>query len=162
MNPIELMAKGLAGGADWVTNTLADFTDAEMFVRPVPGANHAAWQLGHITAGESMFVSGCGGKMPELPAGFADRFSQKTTGIDDPKQFASKAELIEQFKKVRAASVEWVKSLKPEDLDKPGPEMIRSFAPTVGSVVLLLNGHAMMHMGQMQVIRRKLGKKVLF
>ena len=31
---------------------LADLTDAELLIRPVPGANHIAWQLGHLLVGE--------------------------------------------------------------------------------------------------------------
>jgi hypothetical protein len=36
------------------------------------------------------------------------------------------------------------------------------FAPTVGHLVLMIASHIMMHVGQMQVIRRKLGKPLLF
>ena len=36
---------------------LADFTDAELLVRPVPGANHAAWQVGNVIGGDIFFVT---------------------------------------------------------------------------------------------------------
>ena len=51
-----------------------------------------------------------------------------------------------------------------QDSDEPGPapEMMRRIAPTVGHVVLLSPAHVAMHMGQMQVLRRKLGKPLLF
>ena len=36
------------------------------------------------------------------------------------------------------------------------------FAPTLGSLFLLVSNHALMHGGQFSVVRRKLGKPVLF
>lgn len=143
--------------------TLADFSDAEMLVRPVPGANHAAWQMGHLIGAESMMVEWCtpgaGGK---LPPGFADKFNKKTAALDDPATIPSKAELLALLKSVREASCAWAASLTPADLAKPAPEKIREFVPTVGHVLLLFPQHAMMHLGQLQVIRRKLGKPILF
>jgi hypothetical protein len=34
-----------------------DFSDADLLVRPVPGANHAAWQIGNVIAGDVFFIS---------------------------------------------------------------------------------------------------------
>jgi hypothetical protein len=42
------------------------------------------------------------------------------------------------------------------------PEALQGFAPTVGHLAYVLPVHVMMHLGQVQVIRRKLGKPVLF
>ncbi len=36
------------------------------------------------------------------------------------------------------------------------------FAPTVGHLLLMLSNHDLMHAGQFSVLRRKLGKPVLF
>jgi hypothetical protein len=36
------------------------------------------------------------------------------------------------------------------------------FAPTVGAMLLLNANHVLMHAGQFSVVRRKLGKPVLF
>jgi uncharacterized damage-inducible protein DinB len=58
--------------------------------------------------------------------------------------------------------VAFAKSCTPADLNKPGPERMARMAPTVGHVLGLLGNHYMMHMGQIQVLRRKLGKPVLF
>lgn len=35
--------------AAWITGTyLDDLTDGDLLIRPVPGMNHVAWQLGHL------------------------------------------------------------------------------------------------------------------
>src|SRR5947207_185738 len=90
--------------------TLADMSDAELIQRPVPGANHANWQLGHLIVSEVQISGALGAKMPELPAGFAERYSKETAKIDDPSKFATKAALLEQFEKVRAATIAFAKS----------------------------------------------------
>jgi uncharacterized damage-inducible protein DinB len=108
-------------------------------------------------------ISGCNvGAAPALPAGFADKFTPKTASIDDLAAFGTKAQLLDQFAKVRSASINWVKSLSQSDMSKPGPEPMKGFCPTVGHIVLLLADHTAMHVGQMQVVRRKLGKPILF
>ena len=52
---------------------LADLTDADLLRRPAPGANHINWQLGHLIVAENYHSNlASGGKMPPLPAGFAE------------------------------------------------------------------------------------------
>jgi uncharacterized damage-inducible protein DinB len=164
MNSIELLVRQITGAGEWLRMTLNDFTDADLMVRPTPGANHSMWQLGHLIAGEVKMMNQIKpGSMPELPAGFAEKFTKATSGIDDPKQFGvTKQQLMDLFAKVRTATIAYVQTLKNEDLRKPAPVGMRDYCPTVGDVLGLQTSHVMMHMGQMQVARRKLGKPVLF
>lgn len=143
--------------------TLGDFSDGDMLVRPVPAANHVAWQLGHVIASETEMIDMVKpGTMPALPAGFAEKFSKETTKVDDPAAFPKKAELISLFERQRKATIAFVQALSDKELDQPGPEPMRQFVPTVAALVLLTPAHLAMHMGQMQVVRRKLGKPILF
>jgi uncharacterized damage-inducible protein DinB len=142
---------------------MSDLSDADLMMRPAPKANHAKWQLGHLISAETMFGNMAKpGSMPELPAGFDARFNKETAGSDDPNAFPSKEELLALFKKTRESSIKWVKSCSEQDLKQPMPEKMRSFVPTVGHVVFLIPNHDMMHVGQVTVLRRKLGKPVLF
>jgi uncharacterized damage-inducible protein DinB len=142
--------------------TLADLSDSDLLVRICPGANHANWQLGHLIGAETFFLTAIGGNVPELPAGFTDRYSKTTAGVDDPSQLAKKDELIALFSRVRSAMADFARSAKQDHLDKPGPEPIRAFCPTVGHTLMTAALHSTMHLGQIQVLRRKLGKPVLF
>jgi hypothetical protein len=163
MNQMELAADVLARNLEMVRMTLADFSDADMLMRPCPNANHAAWQLGHLVAAETRltgFFDATG--VPELPAGFADKFTKETSKNDDAGFFPGKAVLWDQFAKTRHGTVAWIKTLKPSDLDKASPERIAARVPTLGHVLAMLPAHTAMHLGQLQVIRRKLGKPVLF
>ena len=163
MTQTQLLADLLKGNLEFVKMTVADFSDADMLVRPCPGANHAAWQLGHLTNSESgalaMFAPE---KARPAPAGFKEKFTKETARIDDPKFFPGKAELIEAFSGARLATMEWAKSLSPADLERPSPDKVRSWAPTIGHYVAMTPVHVAMHVGQFQVIRRRLAKPVLF
>jgi hypothetical protein len=150
----------------FVTSTLGDFTDTEMFARPCPGANHAAWQLGHITASEAGTQQVLApAHAVVLPDGFKDVFTMKANTNDDADKFApfnTKARLIELFTKVRQGTIACVESMPPEQLDAKSPEKYAMWAPTLGLLASSQVVHTLMHVGQFQVIRRKLGKPVLF
>jgi DinB superfamily len=163
MTQIELTTDSLARNMEMFKMTVADFSDADFLVRPCPGANHAAWQIGHLLGAETWMVNSIKpGAGAPLPPEWEGKFSKETAGKDDAGYFPSKSALMDQLAKTRAASIAWAKTLTPADLDKPGPQQMAKMAPTVGHVLGLMMGHTMMHMGQLQVIRRKLGKPVLF
>lgn len=164
MNAVDLIASQLARNLEFLKMTIADFSDADLLVRPAPGANHPLWQLGHLASSETMIMNQIRpGAMPALPAGFSERFSNKNNGSDDPAHFATgKKELIELLSKARQATIAAVRTMSPQDLDQPSPQRFAGIAPTVGDLLMLLINHAAMHAGQIQVARRKLGKPVLF
>jgi hypothetical protein len=141
---------------------LEDLSDADLLVRPAPGANHIAWQLGHLIASESRMGGGniTNAVYPELPAGFAERHNKDTASRD--AGFGTKAEYLALFNKVRQATIDSIAKLSDADLDKPTSGPVAAMAPTVGAMLLLNANHAMMHAGQFSVVRRKLGKPVLF
>jgi hypothetical protein len=159
---MDLIADALRRNLDMMKATLADFSEAEMMTRPCPGANHPAWQIGHLAASESRMVAAAGGSGPTPPEAFLAKFTKETSVRDDAGFFPKKAEALEQLSKVREGTINWVKGLKEADLARQTPEPMRQFVPTVGHLVLMMPAHVAMHMGQIQVARRKLGKPILF
>ena len=95
----------LEANENMISMYLSDLSDADLLVRPVPGANHIAWQLGHLIASEaSYFLPKIpGSKPPELPAGFAQQHSKET--INSDCGFLKKDEYLALFKKVRAVTL---------------------------------------------------------
>lgn len=163
MTPIELMADNfmrLCGMLEW---TLGDFTEDELMVRPVPMANHPMWQLGHLAYETGVFASLVPGvKVPASVTDLKAKFSKETQKVDDAKAFPSKAEVLKQLGIARDALAEAVRKLTPEDLNTETPGPFKQFAPTIGHLIEMCGAHVMMHVGQIQVARRKLGKPVLF
>jgi hypothetical protein len=142
---------------------LSDLSDADLLIRPAPGANHIAWQLGHLINSERGMGSQIPGvAYPEMPAGFDQQHEKATATQDPPKGFGTKEQYLNLFKKVRGATLEAVGKLSEADLDRPTQGQMAKFAPTLGALLILTSNHTLMHAGQFSVVRRKLGKPVLF
>lgn len=146
-----------------VQGYLADLSDADLLVRPVPGANHIAWQLGHLIKAEHDMVEAvCPGTMPALPAGFDTKYAPETAKLDSPGAFHSKDVYLSAYAQQRAGTLKALEQTTDADLEKASPEQMRAYAPTYGDLFLLQGSHWLMHAGQWAVIRRKLGRKPLF
>ncbi len=159
----ELLVDVLRRDIGFLKMTIGDMTDADLLQRPVPAANNGLWQIGQVVAAEAMMVNACAGKtIIELPAGFSEKYTKETAGVNDPAKLGTKADLVATLEKVREKTCAWVGTLSAADLAKPAPEMMRSICPTVGHLVHLFLSHVAMHVGQIQVLRRKLGKPILF
>ena len=139
-----------------------DLSDADLFVRSVPGSNHMAWQLGHVVGGVHKMLGELGHPAFALPEGFLAAHSKAMAACDDPTKFATKTEYLALLDEAKAASLAAVDATAESDFDRPGPQSMREYAPTVGVVLLLLGSHVLMHAGQFVPIRRKLGKPPMF
>jgi len=139
---------------------LDDLTDEEAMQRPHPKCNHINWQIGHLIASENGMASACGGEIPALPEGFAEKYSKETGGSDSASDFVPKSELMKIAVAQHEAVVKVVGGMSDEDFDKPGPESMRSYAPTMGALVNMMGSHWMMHAGQFVIVRRQLGRDI--
>jgi hypothetical protein len=142
---------------------VSDLADADLLVRPAPNANHIAWQLGHVIAAERglMSAQGLPHPYPELAAGFSERYLNKESSAAN-EGFGTKAQYLDLFEKIRGATIANAAKLSDADFDKPTVGNMAKFAPTLGALFILQANHTMMHAGQFTVVRRKLGKPVLF
>lgn len=158
----DLLRQNMQSSRDILLAYISDLSDADLLVRSVPQANHIAWQLGHLVVSERGMISSLGQRMQELPAGFEQAHTKETSKATDTSRFARKQQYVELLEQVRQATLSALQATPEADFDKPGPEQMRSYAPTVGSVFALLATHELMHAGQFVPVRRKLGKPVLF
>lgn len=141
---------------------VGDLSDADFLERPAPAANHIAWQMGHVIAGDVHLIRQQlpDAVYPELPAGFMEKHTKETASQN--QAFYTKAEYVDLFGKVRTATIAALNSLTDVDLDRPTQGNMAKFAPRLGDLFLLVSNHTLMHAGQFTVLRRKLGKPVLF
>lgn len=150
---------GALDKARWVTlQLLGDLSDSDLLVRPVPGANHAAWQLGHLAISENGIVSGIQpGQMPPLPDGFAAKHGKEAAISDDPSQFCTLKEYLTVLEDQRNGTKAILTNMTDADLGLP-LDMFNGFIKSVAEAFMLCESHETMHGGQLSVIRRKLGK----
>lgn len=159
MNPKDAL-KLCIGMSDTVINAyLNDLSDADLLVRPVPGMNHIAWQLGHLISAERHFVELVSpGSCPPLPEGFDQAHSKDTVSVDDPSKFESLAKYQELWKTQRAATLAELDRFPESDLEKTDPEKYPPYASTPAALFAIVGTHALMHSGQFVAVRRQLGK----
>jgi hypothetical protein len=164
VNAKDVIQSALASTKNLLEMYLSDLSDADLLVRPVPGANTIAWQLGHLIASEQRLMRSQlpDAPYPELPAGFEQAHSKEAAASDSPKGFKGKQEYLDLFSKVRSATVAALGKLSDADLDRPTQGQMAPFAPRLGDYFILLSNHTLMHAGQFTAVRRKLGKPVLF
>lgn len=164
MTGVQAIAHALKSAQGLVGMYLGDLSDADLHVRPVPGANNIAWQLGHLILAEKGLLAEFlpGVNYPALPAGFAEAHVQGEASAEKLKQQVPKAQYLELFNAQRQATIEAIQKLSDADLDRPNTGRMAQFAPTLGQLLLLVANHTMMHAGQFTPIRRKLGKPVMF
>jgi hypothetical protein len=146
-----------------VQGYLADITPDEMFHRPVPGANHIAWQLGHlITSERNLIEAAAPGSMPALPEGFAEIYRRGKTPSDDPADYLPKEEYIQLAKQVRAATLKALDRFAEANFAKPVTARVPPFITCAGDCFATVGPHWSLHAGQWVVIRRALNRPVMF
>jgi hypothetical protein len=101
------------------------------------------------------------GSAPQLPEGFEVSHSKEAGDSDRLDGYLSKDAYLGIMGRVREATYVQLEECSEQRLDEPGPEALRSYAPTVGAVFLMIGSHEVMHSGQLAVLRRALGKKVV-
>lgn len=163
MNVKEAIKSSIQGRDMVALPYVQDLTDEQLMMRPHPACNHINWQLGHLISSDHSMVEGVApGSMPPLPDGFADQYTAERATSDDAGQFATKATLMQVFQQQNEALLAALDRLPDADLDRPAPEPMQSYAPTVAAAFLLVGTHWLMHAGQWVIVRRQLGKPPLF
>lgn len=145
------------------TSYLGDLSDEDLMVRAVEGCNHIKWQLGHLLNSQNRMINAVTpGKLPELPAGFGDKFTKETAASDNAADFPSKDELMTLYGKQHDALAAAVDELTEEVMNQPAPERLAQIAKTAAEVYAFQPTHWVMHAGQWAILRRKLGRPPLF
>lgn len=159
MSQSQLITDLIKSSAGLIKQHVADLSDADLMRRPVPAANHGMWNLSHLAWFECAIASTVS---PDAGIALPDRFKHcggKTASkSDDPKQFPTKEELLDLLESAHAAQLDGLAKLTDEELLAPSPEEFRDYAPRLCDLLALGPMHAMMHLGQIQVLRRALNK----
>src|SRR5436309_179796 len=107
MNAKDAIQRALESSHHVLKWFLSDLSDADLLVRPCPGANHIAWQLGHLVVAETRFQNLIpGAATPELPAGFADQYNKETAAAEPPRGFRAREEYLGLYDRARGATLE--------------------------------------------------------
>jgi hypothetical protein len=146
---------------DMILNAyIGDLSDSDLMQRPEAGANHLAWQLGHLVSSERKMLTDAGFSAPPLPDGFDETYSTDNCAMDDASKFHKKDEILNLMTRQREASMAALDAATDADLAKPTPESMQAYAKTNGDMFNLLGIHVLMHVGQFVPVRRRLEKPI--
>ncbi|MEI7684689.1 MAG: DinB family protein [Planctomycetota bacterium] len=162
MNSKDALNYMLVSTQHMVPMFLKDLDDADIQVRPVPGANNIAWQIGHLIASETQLGGMLGIKYAELPPVIQALGKASSSQTHGDGGNLAKDHYLKLFNQVRETTIAGLAKIAEEELDKPAPDGVSAMAPKLGNIIGLIANHSMMHCGQFTVVRRLLNKPVLF
>lgn len=161
-NSQEAIAYSLRSSKLMFHRYLDDLKPEEFQHRPCLGANNASWIVGHLTSVDRSQLEKLEVKsLPMLPEGFTDRFATtKAAATGTTADFGNPDELIRYFDEHRDLLIKTVEHLPASVLNSPPPFVSPLFADR-GESLLFVGLHNAMHLGQLSVIRRSLGRPPL-
>lgn len=161
MTASEMLAAGYRMGRQMVHMMCDDLTDAEFRHQPVPGANSAAWVVGHLAVVARRTAERLGATdLPPLTEEFIGRFSTTKMAADEQSELGDKAGLLALLDRCLDGLIGVLPALPPDALTAP-PANRGPFASNYGEAVLFGALHVTLHCGQLSTVRRSLGKPPL-
>lgn len=165
MNSIEFIRYALAISEHRALGLMEDMKDSPMTFPTAKGGNHPLWTVGHCTYAESRIIESVAQGKPSEYAHWADLFGPGSTPSDDASKYPSYEELLSAFKKTRAGTLAFLKTLGEADLDQPSkgcPPERQAMIGTIAKCFSVLIVHLSYHTGQIADARRVLGRKPVF
>jgi len=125
--------------------------------KPVDGANHALWVLGHLAVTDDWFACTLASRESVIDESWGPLFGMKSEPSDDPTIYPSIDEIKSALERARQSLLTGFESLGEQQLQGPVPEELEGFAPNVGGAAYTLAWHEGFHAGQLSAVRRSLG-----
>ena len=152
----------IAGG--WRTAKLVlhrmvdDLTPAEFRHQPCPGANNAAWVVGHLGVTARRTAERLGGaNLPAVSDELAARLKVTKLPAGEQADLGDPAELLRLFDTCVDQVIAQLPGVSAAALAGP-PPMPGPFGNTLAEALQFGAAHVIMHAGQLSTIRRSLGK----
>jgi hypothetical protein len=164
MKATEVLQGSLEGTKGWFLGLMQDMKASSLTFPTPKGGNHPLWVLGHLTLAEASMMSGFILGEPNPLAKWEKEFGVKTEPVADASKYPSWDELMAEFEKVRARTLQLLASMSDDDLSKPSkaPADMAAFFGTVGQCFAMIGTHMAFHAGQVADARRAAGKKPVF
>jgi len=142
-----------------------DLTPDQWFWHPAEFTTHVAWQVGHIAVSEyNLCLRRIRGRTAQdetlLPAAFIEHFKLGSQPAADPADYPSIAEIKRVLDAVHGQSLKELATHSDEQLDVPVEQPHPVFKTKLGAVDYAPS-HAMVHIGQIALLRRLMGKPAL-
>jgi hypothetical protein len=158
MTPNDMIAGAYRMAGLMIHRVTDDLTPAEFGHQPVPGANSAAWVVGHLAmtlrrTADRLGATDLPAVDPNLTAKLATtkKPAGEQSGLGDP------VALVKLFDACLEKVIAAVRAIPAETLAGP-PSVPGPFATNSAEGLLFGALHIVMHSGQLSTVRRSLGK----
>jgi hypothetical protein len=142
---------------------LAAFQTPEDWCRQaVPGTNHALWFAGHMAMTDNFFLGMIAPGQEKQYEGWDKYFGMGSKPTNDPDDYPPVAEVLDTMRERRTALLKALKGRSDAELAGPPAGGANDFIPDLAAVYEVTNWHEALHLGQVTVVRRALGRKPLF
>lgn len=142
----------------FLMETVEDVPESRMTEQPGTIVNHPAWTLSHLNAYAGLLLFTLEDRSVPTVDAETTRFGYGTVPVPDPTAYATKRELLDQFR-VRTSRLAAVVAEKHSIyFPQPAPKRFQPHAPTIGHIAItLLIAHPPHHLGQLKQWRRAAG-----
>jgi hypothetical protein len=147
---------------DHSTKALEKFPADKRYFQIKPKKGHALWQVGHMALSLDLFVNNWAlNAAPALPGDWMPKFAPDVVGGQDPqpdpKGYPSWDEVLENYKKAGARTIELLGKLDDSvlggDLLGPCPPPAKAFFGKLGQTLLGMAMHDSHHEGQLALLK---------
>jgi hypothetical protein len=150
---------------DIFSSSLQDFRDAvadipehRMIEQPTGLVNHPAWTLAHLAYAAGFAAQLLEQKVAWDGADEPKRYGPGSIPVADASRYASKDAILARLGERHALAEAGVRANFATHFQRPTPEHLRAFAPTIGRIVTyLIATHESYHLGQLMQWRRAVG-----
>lgn len=161
MTPNEVLTAGYRMSAQLVHRMVDDLTPEEFLRQPVPGANCAAWIVGHLALTLRNGLRRMRAPaVPDFPHELEEKLQTTRQAAGEQAGYGDPTALLALFDACVAGFDQLVRSL-PNPVLAGEPEYRGPFATNTAEAILFEALHIAMHTGQLSTIRRSLGKPPL-
>ncbi|MBU6411832.1 MAG: DinB family protein [Planctomycetes bacterium] len=142
----------------WITDAVKDIPDARLAEQPQGNVNHPAWTLSHLNLTAGFLLQLLDETCPDFDPADGAKFGPGSKPVPDLSVHATKETLLRQLTQRHALLDAAIRAKHAAYFDRPSPENLRHFAPTLGRITMfLIASHESYHLGQLMQWRRAAG-----
>lgn len=164
--PIDLVLQLYKDSLKQIREVCWDIPD-ERLAEQFPGiSNHPAWTLSHLWLSSAFVLSLLGidtspANDPAADQAHKDamaRFGPGSIPVPDAKAYEKRDPLLSRLEALHMQVDTAVRERHAEYFDKPSPEFLRQYSPTLGRIVIyLIAAHESYHLGQLTQWKKAAG-----
>ncbi len=159
---LDIAVKQIEFARKYLLGIIADIADADWFRMPAESVTHVGWQVAHLAMAQyGLCLFRLRGRLPEdatlMSSDFRKKFSKGSIPNPDPAQNPTPDEIRAVLARVHQQAMAELAGSVAADLDSPVDEPHAVFDTKIGAVIFC-SLHEMMHVGQIGLLRRLLGK----